>query len=68
MLTWKNGGLRGQEDQHALTRSVVQLRPGHFDLFQLAEDLAAEVFNGVFIMRLDRVRPELAVYLPPGEP
>ena len=59
---------RGQEDQDAFDRRVVQLRPGQLDLFQLAEALCAKGVNSAFVAGVVRVRSELAVQEPPREP
>ena len=42
-----NRGLGGIEDQHALGRRIVQVRPSEFDLLQLAQGVRAEVVGGV---------------------
>ena len=57
-----------QEYQDARSRGVVQLWPGQLDLLQLAENLAPEEFNRLFVASLIRVCLELAVQLTPGEP
>ena len=56
------------EDQDARSRRVVQLRPRDLDLLQLAENLAAEVLDGFFIVGAGRVCAELLVHPTPGEP
>ena len=48
---------RGQEDQDARSRAVVQARPSEFDLFQLAQDIAPEVLDGFFIVGLAGCAP-----------
>ena len=54
--------------EDARSRGVVQARPGHLDLLQLAQHLDAEVLNGFLVVGVVRVCSELAVHLPPGEP
>ena len=56
------------QDQHARSRRVVQLRPGELDLLQLAQHFFTEAADSKFIAGLGRVRSELAVHLPPGDP
>ena len=63
-----NRGLGGKEDQHALGRRIVQLRPSHLDLLQLAQGVLAEIINSACVVRLGRIDPELAVERRPGEP
>ena len=46
---------RGQEDQGARSRGVVQIRPGQLDLLQLAQNLPAEVLDGYVIASFRRV-------------
>ena len=52
LLGRSDGGFRGQEDQYALGRSVVQVHPDELNLFQLAQDLAAKGLNGAIVIRL----------------
>ena len=40
------------QDQDSRSRGVVQARPGQLDFLQLAENLAAEVLNGVVVASL----------------
>ena len=68
LLRWSDGGSRGMQDQDARSRGVVQARPGQLDLLQLAQDTAAEEFDGLLVAGFVRVHSELAVHLPPGEP
>ena len=68
LLRWSDGGSRGVQDQKAQSRRVVQVRPGQLDLLQLAQDTAAEEFDGLLVAGFVRVHSELAVHLPPGEP
>ena len=55
------------QDQDSFGRRVVQLRPGQFDLLQLAEALCTEVVNGALVAGFGRVRSKLAVQEPPRE-
>ena len=59
---------RGQEDQDAFSRRVVQLRPGQLDLFQLAQNLFPEAADGELVAGFGRVRSKLAVQEPPRNP
>ena len=68
VIRWRNDRGRGQENQDAPGRCVVQARPRHFDLLQLAQALCAEVPNDEFVAGVGRVRSELTVQLPPSEP
>ena len=52
----------------ARSRGVVQTWPGQLDLLQLAQNLAPEEFNRLFVAGLIRVCLELAVQLTPCEP
>ena len=52
LLGRSDSGFRGQEDQYALGRSVVQVHPGELNLFQLAQNLAAKGLNGAIVIRL----------------
>ena len=56
-----------KDDQHSLGRGVVQRGPSDLDLFQLPEDLTAEVLDCSLSGRFDRIFVELAVELPPSE-
>ena len=55
------------QDQDALSRGVVQTRPGQLDLLQFAENLVPEGLNGVVVAGFVRVRSKLTVHMPPGE-
>ena len=56
------------QDQDARSRRVVQIRPGQLDLLQLAQGLPTKDFDNSLVAGLGRVRSELLVQLPPGEP
>ena len=45
------------QDQHAWFRRVVQRRPSHFDLLQLSERVAPEVFYGLLSLDLLGSKP-----------
>ena len=55
------------QNQHARSRRIVQLLPGHLDLLQLAENLVPEGLNSVVVAGFGRVRSKLAVQLLPSE-
>ena len=61
-------GDSGPEDQYSLGRSVVQARPSHLDLLQLAQAVRTEVVHCVLVIRLGGVSSELPVEPPPGKP
>ena len=60
-LRGRDARRRGREQQRALDRLVVQVRPGVLDFLQLAQAVRAEIVNGAGVVCLGRVRSELAV-------
>ena len=68
VIRWRNDRGRGQEDQDARLRRVVQPRPGQLDLDQFPQDFNAEVLDSPLVGRFGRICVELAVQLSPCEP
>ena len=66
-LKARDGRDRGREDQHALGRRVVQVRPGRLDLDQLSQTVLAKVTDGELVVCFGRVRAKLAIEARPRE-
>ena len=57
---------RRREQQHALHRPVVQVRPGVLDFMQLAQTVFSKIVHDQLVASPGRVRAELPVELRPG--